>query len=200
MKSFFQTISIFIATLFCCIPFNVIIGSKAAWFSYSSMVIPALGYQSSLLYVILFFLTKGLLSTHSFIFCIMHRLPILFSTLALQKRDWKLSLLLPSIAMILFSIHPIGNQVFYYALYWLIPMIIYIFIQDNVYSRALSASFIAHAVGSVVWLYYGQVSAQEWTALIPIVIIERCFIAVGMVAFIHIFQIISDAYYCKATA
>lgn len=77
-------------------------------------------------------------------------------------------------------------------------MILYSFVQDNVYSRALSASFIAHAVGSVIWLYGGNITVQEWTALMPIVMIERFFIAAGMIAFITLFQTISDAYRCKA--
>ena len=199
-KIFLRTIPLTIATLFCCVPFNFIIGSKAAWFSYSSMVIPALGYQSSSLYVILFIFTKGLLSSRFLLFAMMHRLPTVCSTLALQKRDWKTSILLPSIAMILFTIHPVGQQVFYYASYWFIPMILYGFVQDNLYSRALSASFIAHAAGSVIWLYGGNITVQEWTALMPIVMIERLFIAAGMIAFVHLFQTISDAYRCKVTA
>lgn len=199
-KIFFQTIPLTIATLFCCLPFNFIIGSKAAWFSYSGIVIPALGYQSSLLYVILFVFTKGLLSSSSLLFAMMHRLPTVCSTLALQKRDWKVSIVVPCIAVILFTIHPVGQQVFYYASYWFIPMILYSFAQDSLYSRALSASFIAHAVGSVIWLYAGNITAQEWTALMPIVMIERFFIAAGMIAFIHLFQKISDAYRCKVTA
>jgi len=199
-KIFSQTIPLTIATLFCCLPFNFIIGSKVTWFSYSSMVIPALGYQSSLVYVILFVFTKGLLSSHSLLFAMTHRLPTLFSTLALQKSDWKTSILLPIIAMILFTIHPVGQQVFYYASYWFIPMMLYSFAQDSLYSRALSASFIAHAVGSVIWLYAGNITAQEWTALMPIVVIERLFIAAGMIAFITLFQTISDAYRCKVIA
>ena len=196
-KNFLKFIPACIATVLSFLPFNIIIGSKAAWFSYSSMAIPALGYQSSLLYVILFIFTKGLFSFHSFLFCMMHRLPLVFSTLALQKRDWKLSLLLPMIAMILFCVHPIGQQVFYYSWYWFIPMIIYAFLQDTIYSRALASSFVAHAVGSVIWLYCGTVPVEAWIALMPIVAIERILIAAGMIGCIYLFEAVSDFYYGK---
>ena len=199
-KKILQFIPMCIATLVSFLPFNIIIGSHAAWFSYSSMALPALGYQSSLLYVILFIFTKSLFSVHSFLFCVMHRLPLIFSTLALQKRDWKISLLLPSVAMILFCVHPVGQQVFYYSWYWFVPMIIYVFAQDTIYSRACTASFIAHAVGSVIWLYCGTVPVQVWAALMPIVAIERILIAAGMISFTYIFQAISNFYYSKVAA
>lgn len=187
-KKFFKLIPLYIAMLVSFVPFNFIIGSKSAWFSYSSMAIPALGLHSSLLYVILFIFTKGLLSINGLILSVTHRLPLLFSTMALQKRDWKISLLLPLTAMILFNIHPVGGMVFYYTLYWFIPMIIYSFIRDSIYSRALSASFIAHAVGSVIWLYCGHVPVQAWTLLMPIVPIERVLIAGGMLLFTGLFK------------
>ena len=199
-KNFLKLIPLYIATLVSFLPFNIIIGSKAAWFSYSSMALPALGYHASLLYVIFFVFTKGLLSFNSLIFCGVHRLPIVFATCALQKRDWTISVLLPIIAMMLFCIHPVGHLVFYYASYWFIPMILYSLVQDNLYSRALSASFVAHAVGSVVWLYFGHVPVEAWTVLMPIVPIERILIAAGMVSFVHIFEAISSLYHDKVSA
>lgn len=199
-KNFSKLICLFIAMIFSCIPFNMIIGSKAAWFSCSSMVIPALSYHTSLLYVILSIFTKGLLSFNLCIFYVIHRLPQIAAALALQKRNWKLYLLLPSIAMIFFCIHPVGKQVFYYSWYWFIPMILYFFVQDNLYIRALSASFIAHAVGSVIWLYGGNIPVEAWTLLMPIVPIERVIVAIGMVSFVYIFKALSCLNFGKASA
>lgn len=99
---------------------------------------------------------------------------------------------LPLLAMMLFCAHPVGCQVFYYSWYWFIPMAVYIFAQDTLVSRALGASFIAHAVGSVVWLYTGNIPAQVWTALMPLVIVERLIIAAGMVGFVYLFTSINS--------
>ena len=181
-------ISFCVATLVAFLPFNFIVGSKAALFSYSSMAIPALGYQCSLLYVILYIFTKGLFSYSLPLLFLLHRLPLFFATVALKVFDAKIFVGVPCLAMILFCAHPVGNQVFYYSWYWFIPMMIYFFVKDSMVSRALAASFIAHAVGSVIWLYTGNIPAEIWTALMPIVIVERLIIAAGMIGFIYLFK------------
>lgn len=189
-------ISFFLATLVAFLPFNIIVGSNLAWFSYSSMAIPALGYQYSLLYVILYFFTKGLFSFSAPVLFFFHRLPLFFASIALKAFDAKIFVGLPLIAMILFCIHPVGALVFYYSWYWFIPMGIYFFVKDTIYSRALAASFIAHAVGSVVSLYAGTRSVEIWNALIPLVIIERLIIALGMIGFIYLFKCINS--FCES--
>ena len=186
-----KLIPLYIATCASFLPFNIIIGSKFAWFSCSSMALPALGYHASLVYVILSVFTKGLLFSHISLFYGIYRLPVVIATLALQKRDWKTSVFLPLVAIILFCMHSIGCEVFYYSWYWFIPMIIYYFVADTLVSRALSASFIAHAIGSVIWLYCKNIPVEAWIALMPIVPIERVVIAAGMLSFVYIFQAIS---------
>lgn len=199
-KIFSKFIPLCIAMLVTFIPFSMIIGSKAAWFSCSSMSLPALGYHASLLYVILSIFTKGLLSFHAIIFIAMHRLPHLAATSALRKKNWIISVALPVVAMILFCMHTVGQTVFYYSWYWFIPMIIYYFVPDTLPSRAVCASFVAHAVGSVIWLYRGHVPVQAWTLLMPIVPLERMIIAAGMLSFVYIFQAVSSLQADKVSA
>ena len=199
-KKIASIFSFCLATLVAFLPFNYIVGSKIALFSYSSMAIPALGFQYSLVYVILYFFTKGLFTFVSPFLFLLHRLPLFFATAALKKSDVRIFVGLPIAAMILFCIHPVGSQVFYYSWYWFIPMIIYFFVQDSLISRALAASFIAHAVGSVVWLYTGHISAEVWTALMPLVIVERLLIAVGMLGFIYLFRLIHSFSESKVVA
>ena len=194
-RLFSQVVTFFLLIAACMIPFNYIIGSKAALFSYSTMAVPAFGNYVSLLYVFLLILTKGLCSLSSFaalFFYAMHRLPLLFATIAFQKRDWKIYIALPLCSMILFCVHPIGYQVFYYSFYWLIPMAIYAYGVDSLPSRALAASFVAHCVGSVIWLYTKVIPQELWQALIPIVMIERLAIAGGMIGFSYLFLLVSN--------
>ncbi len=193
-------VSFFFAIAVTWLPFNYIIGSYAAYFSYSSMAIPALGYQYSLLYVILYIFTKGLFSlTAPFLF-LLHRLPLFFSTIALQNVTFWSYVALPLSMMFLFCIHPVGSMVICYSWYWLIPVAIYFFVQDSLLSRAVGASFIAHAIGSVVWLYTGSIPAHVWMGLVPLVMVERLLIALMMVGFVYCFAAIEDFFEQKVIA
>ncbi|MDP3787832.1 MAG: hypothetical protein Q8Q60_00770 [Candidatus Chromulinivorax sp.] len=195
-KKVSSIISFFLATFVAFLPFNFIVGSKAALFSYSTMAIPALGSCYSLVYVILYIFTKGLFSFSVPYLFFLHRLPLLFAATALKMRDIRVYVIIPLIAIILFCMHPVGHQVFYYSWYWFIPMGIYFFTKDTMHSRALAASFVAHAVGSVVWLYTGNIPAEVWTALMPLVIVERLIIAAGMVGFVYVFKSIN--FFCQS--
>ena len=50
-----------------------------------------------------------------------------------------------------------------------------------VWHDALASTFIAHAVGSVIWLYTVPMTAAAWIALIPLVACERMLYASGIV-------------------
>ncbi|MBV8660719.1 MAG: hypothetical protein JO129_01060 [Candidatus Dependentiae bacterium] len=199
IKKIASIISFCLATLVAFFPFNFIIGSKAALFSCATMAIPALGYQYSLLYVILYIFTKSLFSFSMPFLFFLHRLPLFFASIALRSWNAKIFVGIPMIAMILFCMHTVGSQVFYYSWYWFIPIFIYFFAKDTLYSRALAASFIAHAIGSLVWLYFGNIPAEVWTALMPLVIVERLIIAAGMVGFIYVFKFIDSFCEVKVT-
>ena len=187
-------VSFCLATLVAFVPFNYIVGSKFAWFSCASFAIPALGYQYSLLYVIFYIFTKALCFQKLSLLFLLRRLPLVLATLALQYRDIKISVGLPFIAMVLFCIHPVGSQAFYYSWYWFIPMIVYWFVQDSLYARAVSASFIAHAAWSVIWLYRGDIPAETWIALIPLVAVERLLIAAGIIGCVYLLRTVTS--YC----
>jgi len=193
-------ISFCLATLVAFLPFNYIIGSRLACFSYSSMAIPALGSQYSLLYVILYFLTKGLFAFSFPYLFVFRRLPLFFAAIALKNKNIMTSIMIPVTAMTLFCMHPVGGQAFYYSFYWIVPMVIYFIKQDSICSRALSASFVAHAIGSIVWLYTGSIPVEAWTVLMPIVIVERVIFAAGMVGFTYLFKCIDSFVQSKVTA
>jgi hypothetical protein len=98
-----------------------------------------------------------------------------------------LRFILPILCFLLFIINPVGFASFYYALLWIIPLILAFF--NNFQSFALGASFTAHAVGSVIWLYFfPELSAYTWLSLMPQVIIERILIASGIYCFACIYS------------
>ena len=161
--------------------FNWIIGSAHATFSWSSMMAPAVASNYGFGFLALFFISKKIysLSLAGLGLLMLHRLPLVFSARAFEKREIFTSFVVPAFCIMLFSFHEVGSQVWYYSCYWFIPMVLY-FASNSSWSRALSASFVAHGVGSVVWLYAVSIPASFWIALIPVVVVERLLIAGGM--------------------
>ena len=96
-----------------------------------------------------------------------------------SKKLNKLILIIPLIAIILFILHPEGRKIWFFSLYWLIPIICY-FKKDRLILNALGSTFTAHAIGSTAFLYAFNLPAPVWLGLIPIVFIERVSFAIGI--------------------
>jgi hypothetical protein len=58
--------------------------------------------------------------------------------------------------------------------------------NKSLFLQSLASTFIAHAVGSVIWVYANPMTPQMWTGLIPVVFVERMVIAAGLVLAIKI--------------
>lgn len=175
------------------LPFNIIVGSVHAVFSWSSIFAPVVAAQCGFSWVFTFIISKKLWVAPSFIL-LFHRIPVLCAARAFQKREWIVSLCLPIACMALFMSHPVGSKAWPYALYWLIPGFLYL-LKDAAWVRALQASFVAHAVGSIVWLYSGSIAAEVWMSLIPLVACERLLIAGGIVMVHEICHMFKAAFY-----
>jgi hypothetical protein len=104
----------------------------------------------------------------------------------------KLGIIVPVIAMLAFWLHPVGSQVWFYPLYWLIPIAAK-FLPENLLLRSFGATFTAHAVGSVLFLYTIPTAPALWMMLIPIVAIERSLFALGISASYVVFTNILDS-------
>lgn len=106
--------------------------------------------------------------------------PILFAVYYFARKD-KSNIVIPALAMIAFWVHPVGREVWYYALFWLIPIVAY-FRRDILFVRALGSTFTAHAVGGALWIWFIGLPASVWISLIPIVAAERLLFAAGISA------------------
>lgn len=98
-----------------------------------------------------------------------------------QSRNKKYILFVPLVAMLAFVVHPIGRTVWYYSLFWLIPLVAFLR-RDLLLARSLGATFTAHAVGGAAWIWAFNLPATVWHNLIPIVIRERLLFALGIAA------------------
>ena len=176
------------------IPFTKIYGSWISYFSWSSIVAPVASYHFGILSVFSIIFCKSLLSPQRFLlFFALKRLPLIVSSWAFSSKNWITSLFVPAVCMLLFMVHPVGGQAFYYSFYWLIPMILY-FVPTSIASRSLSSTFIAHAIGSVVWLYFKGLGVEVWQLLMPIVIVERLLMATGMVGIHYLIKGVKQIY------
>ncbi len=105
--------------------------------------------------------------------------PMLFAV-AYFARKSVLNIVIPLIAIVIFLFHPIGRTVWYFPLFWLIPVVAY-FLRDRfLLARALGATFTAHAVGGALWIWTFALPAAAWNSLIPIVIKERLLFTLGI--------------------
>ncbi|MEX2029321.1 MAG: hypothetical protein WD963_02460 [Candidatus Paceibacterota bacterium] len=106
-------------------------------------------------------------------------LPMLFAVLYFAKKT-RFNLVIPVLAIVAFIAHPIGQTVWYFTLFWTIPIIAHFFRNRFLLARALGATFTAHAVGGALWIWVFALPAPVWISLIPIVALERTMFALGI--------------------
>jgi hypothetical protein len=123
--------------------------------------------------------------------------PILFGAVYFARsfKGDKRMVAVPLAMMAGFLLHPIGREVWFYSLFWLIPVAVMQF-KDRIdavlshpvartYSYSLGTAFVDHSVGSVVYLWFLAIPAQFWIAAIPITLFERLLIALGITFSFH---------------
>ncbi|MBI5731917.1 MAG: hypothetical protein HY982_00980 [Candidatus Magasanikbacteria bacterium] len=168
------------------VPVTQIVGSKVKFTFFDFFGPVASGFIGSGLGVIAVFLMQ---SANFFLHgakvvdagTIIRFFPMLFAVLYFGRKS-RLILLVPLAAIIAFNLHPQGRAVWYFSLYWLIPLVGYFWRDKFLLARALGATFTAHAVGSVLWLYVFNLPAAVWQSLIPVVAMERLLFTIGIVA------------------
>ncbi|MFH0854680.1 MAG: hypothetical protein V1891_04265 [bacterium] len=168
------------------IPVAQVVGSKVKFTFYDAFAPVAGSFIGSIPGIIAVFLLQFL----NFLFrgarvqdagTIIRFFPMLFAVLYFGNiKKEKLLILIPLCAIIGFIAHPIGRTVWYFTLFWTIPILALYFQSKFLFVRALGATFTAHAVGSALWIWFFPLPAQVWNSLIPTVIAERFLIALGI--------------------
>lgn len=156
---------------------SFIVGSHAAFFSATNIANPLIGAfntrKHTLLIFFALFLTKllfaGTIDLHFLAFIV----PGLFAALYWNVKGPAVRLGVPLLCFALFLAHPTGLAAAPYAFFWIIPIALYFKKEKSLFYKSLSSTFIAHAVGSVIWLYTMPMSPAVWLSLIPIVCLER---------------------------
>ena len=160
---------------------NWIIGSFSANFSCIHFILPAFIKHFGIFGVVVLY-AKDFLNVSNIIPFLSAKAGMMYSGAIYNRINFFNSVVVPAVCMILFIVHPIGNTVFFYSFYWCIPMVLYAYFRRNLFAQALISAFVAHALGSLVWLYCYQLAGIYWIAALPVVPFERCLIAMGIVA------------------
>ena len=106
-------------------------------------------------------------------------LPMIVAALYFSRK-LPLNVFVPALAIIAFVANPVGREVWYFSLFWTIPIVCYFFQERWLLARALGATFMAHSVGGALWVWFVPIPAAVWASLIPIVIMERLLYAAGI--------------------
>lgn len=171
---------------------DFIIGSDTAFFSFNQCLTPLVGVSTHFLSVatlILFLRSLFHSTTQIAPALLIYHIPSFFGAIAFSHINsqrntiWLPRILLGSILLlctILFIAHPIGYSAAPYTLLWLTPALLLWLPKKHPFVHALISTFIAHAVGSVLWLYFfTEQSASIWISIMPIALIERIIFASG---------------------
>jgi len=121
--------------------------------------------------------------------------PMLFAAYYFGSKKKNMSIVIPLLAMAAFIIHPVGREVWFFSLFWTIPIIARILPEKYAMSvplKSLGATFTAHAVGGALWIWTIPMTAGQWVALIPVVIYERLLFAAGIGISYLVFNLVLD--------
>lgn len=169
---------------------NILLGAKTAVFSGFSVGGPLVGLYTGLVF------GAGLFGLRRIIHCLVMGtslfspfslyLPTIAAGYYFKSSSWLIRLFVPLLCMILFIMHPVGQEAWFYSLYWLVPVVLYMLGSRSAFAESLGATFVQHAVGSVLWIYLVPTTSALWIALIPVVAVERLVCATLMAAVMHL--------------
>ncbi|MBI3952823.1 MAG: hypothetical protein HY336_02610 [Candidatus Doudnabacteria bacterium] len=108
-------------------------------------------------------------------------IPPIFATIYFARKT-KWNFLIPLLAIVSFNLSPVGRSVWFFSLYWLIPVACYFWQDKSILVKSLGATFTAHAVGGAIWIHAFALPKIVWLGLIPVVAAERLLFTLGIVA------------------
>lgn len=121
--------------------------------------------------------------------------PMLFAAYYFGSKKKSLNILVPLAMMAAFIAHPVGRQVWFYALFWTVPIIVKVLPEKysgNVLLKSFGATFTAHSIGTVAWIWAIPMAAEQWITLIPVTAFERTLFALGIAGSYFIMNTVLD--------
>lgn len=167
------------------INFAKLIGAESQYFTFFQFVGPiaggflgpALGAIVALLAQAIQFVATGKETTLLNLFRLT---PMVFAAYYFGTKNKKFEILVPLAALILWFYHPVGRNVWWTPIYFLIPLIIAFKFKDRLFFKSLGATFTAYTIGAVFWIYLIPTDQAYWMLLLPITAYERFIFALGI--------------------
>lgn len=167
------------------IPFTQLVGSKLR-FTLFDFIAPMLGTVVGLIPGIVVVAVVGLINL------VMHGLNTIDTFSVIRTitpliacfyfaQSGTFNRIIPAVAILAFIVHPVGRTVWYFSLFWLIPIACSFVHERSLVARALGATFTQHALGGALWIYAFPSTASYWNGLIPLVVQERLMFTFGIV-------------------
>lgn len=94
--------------------------------------------------------------------------------------------------MVLFWLHPVGQQAFLYPFLWLVPLMLLLINQQSLFARAFVSAFAVHAVGACWWLYTMPMAPSLWHGMMPLVVVERLVQSLLMIVIVNVVEKVSN--------
>lgn len=109
-----------------------------------------------------------------------------------KEKLGKYTLIVPILAIIVFLAHPVGREVWYFSLFWLIPIIMSF--SKRLFAKSLGATFTAHSVGGALWIWAVPFAQDPafWQRLFLVVPVERFIYAIGISVGFILFSTVLD--------
>ncbi len=184
------------------INFSAVVGANNQYFTFfqffgpvaGSFLGPVFGADSVLVAQAADYIISGKAFT---LINVLRLTPMLFAAwyFGAKKRQW--TVIVPVAAIAAFCIHPVGRQAWLYSMFWLIPIVIAFLPNRNLFLRSLGATFTAHAVGTIAFIYTVPMTAGQWIGLIPVTAMERLLFAAGIGVSYLIFNLVLDKAFDK---
>ena len=169
---------------------NYIFGSHNGFFTTNALFGPMIGIFAGTYFAIFATFVRTLLrmflGVSNPLAYLLYHIPGLCAVASWRSSSTIINIGVPFLCMFFFWLHPVGFIAWPYACYWIIPVVIHLSGSRIIFFKALTSTFIAHSVGSVLWIYTIDMSVAQWYALIPIVPVERIFFAIVTTVGYHV--------------
>ncbi|MBY0109985.1 MAG: hypothetical protein K2X90_02635 [Candidatus Babeliaceae bacterium] len=179
-----------------------IIGYRLSFFSMSQLVTPILALHITsteliglttlrTLFHLLMYPASGILG-------VLYHLPTLVGALYFKASFDDTSkiarIVAPLVCMALFVSTSVGSQAWAYSFFWLTPFLISLIPHRSLFLSSLASTFMAHAVGSVLFIVSTPMIPAFWLGLIPLVAFERSMFAAGITALYYAMKVIQQLF------
>lgn len=176
-----------------------ILGSRVAFFSFSQAIAPISGLLFDRKLNLFTFFSRIILSVFTgfnLFFILLYHIPTFCASVYLNSKSNLAKISIPFISIILFLSNPniikSNLAIKLYCLYFTVPIIITFLRTKSIFLNCLASTFVAHSVGTILWLYTHKFNELIYYKLISIVWAERLLFALIMTSAFYTIKLVNN--------